>query len=94
MHALIKHRDAIAAMAPLMAEASVSIETSFGYVDARWFANHAGHSLAVKDEYGGIHEQKCSGCEAASVEVRQVFFNWPHRLYCDACRKLIEAGVA
>jgi len=70
MRKLIKHRDAIAALAPLLAEASrddLSLHTYWGDVDAAFFAAHAGHKLVPHNEYGDDDDQcphwaKCDAC--------------------------------
>jgi hypothetical protein len=52
MRALILHRDAIAALAPLVGGSDLELRTYYGTVSVSWFAEHAGHDLAVWDEYG------------------------------------------
>ena len=55
MHALIRNRDAIAALVPLRSEVGeITLQTYYGHIDVYWFAKHAGHELAVIDEYGKI----------------------------------------
>ena len=56
MRTLIRHREAIAALAPLMNEVGSEVEFRIycqSSIDPSWFADHAGHELAVFDEYGG-----------------------------------------
>ncbi len=54
--ALSRHAQAIATLLPLHNEPDVDLEVHARYSDARidipWFAKHAGHRLAPKDEYG------------------------------------------
>lgn len=59
MRHFIRHRDAIAALAPLLSEThgDLTLGTHFGQVDASWFQAHAGHELRVIDEYGRIDGQ-------------------------------------
>lgn len=73
---LIRHADAIAALAPMMAEEPFlncpSLTLGFnrgscGAIDAAWFAAHAGHHLAVIDEYGRLLDEcgnavSCGAC--------------------------------
>jgi|SRR5262245_9707713 len=56
MRHFVTHRDAIAAIAPLLAATNGDLElkTYYGHVDASWFVAHAGHELRVIDEYGKI----------------------------------------
>lgn len=72
MRALIVHRDAIAALVPLMR--ATSIEMSIWHrgstISPSWFAEHAGHELAVFDEYGGEYGTcreyySCGHCQAS-----------------------------
>lgn len=56
MRHLIRHREAIAALAPLLRDAPESVEFKlyYGSIDAAWFAKHTGHDLVPIDEYGGV----------------------------------------
>ena len=53
---LIRHRDAIAALAPLFSEPhtrdDITFRLYYGHIDPVWFAKHAGHKLVPHDEYG------------------------------------------
>lgn len=66
MRLLIKHAQAIAALAPLFAEAAesrLSLDLHAGIacgIDPMWFAAHRGHELRPIDEYGVI-DGKCTG---------------------------------
>ena len=70
--ALIVHRDAIAALVPLMQATDVEIRTWHRHgpsISPAWFAEHAGHELAVFDEYGGEYgtcreHYSCGHCKA------------------------------
>lgn len=59
MRVLIRHRDAIASIAPLLAESRSDIEfgTHWGSIDASWFAEHKGHKLQPINEYGRLDDQ-------------------------------------
>ncbi len=92
MRALVRHKAAIAALAPLLAEASVELVTPYGYVSADWFAQHAAHDLAVIDEYGRVPATTCARCAKPDEQCRAVFVN-STRLYCDACAHHIERGA-
>lgn len=67
---LIKHRDAIAALAPLLTECrDIEFRVYYGGIDAAWFAAHAGHKLIPHDEYGRDLDQcrdrvDCASCGA------------------------------
>jgi hypothetical protein len=59
---LIKHRDAFAALARAQADGyrGTRLEVRFGadgYINPAWFAAHAGHDLAARDEYGAFAGQ-------------------------------------
>lgn len=69
MRRLIAHAPAIAALAPLLEATGgdLSLGTSYGQVDASWFAAHAGHELRVIDEYGKldggcVRRVRCPSC--------------------------------
>ncbi len=70
MRALIQHREAIVALVPLMASTDVELRVNhYGRINPHWFAEHAGHELAVFDEYGrefgACREQyECDFCKA------------------------------
>lgn len=77
MSALIRHRDAIAALVPLLREPHVDIVFSLGLgnrcdewrIDPAWFAKHAGHELRPIDEYGCLLGQcgehvRCGECSS------------------------------
>ena len=75
MRALIVHRDAIAALVPLKRDASeVELRVYYGPIDPFWFAEHAGHDLAVFDEYGGEDGTCREGYPCACCQ---------SRFYCD-----------
>lgn len=60
MALICKHAGAIAAMAPLIAGANlinIEISTSYGRIDADWFAKHLGHNLVPISEYGHFMKQ-------------------------------------
>lgn len=61
MLSLCKRAEAIAALVPLIATSRYGeIELrvgSYGAVDVRWFARHAGHQLSPVDEYGRLLNQ-------------------------------------
>jgi len=59
MWALIKHRDAIAALAPLLVDADVELSSHYGRIDPVWFLAHAGHRLVPIDEYGALATACC-----------------------------------
>lgn len=56
--AITRHADAIAALVPLFEEqstwgtASLTVNSSDGALDPRWFAEHRGHKLVPINEYG------------------------------------------
>lgn len=52
---LCKHADAIANLAPLLADDhSVEFRTYYGSIDAAWFVKHRGHKLWPVSEYGDL----------------------------------------
>lgn len=72
MRLLIKHADAIAAVAPLLADPEarerLEFKTYYGSIDADWFAKHRGHQLRAIDEYGRLDTQchgyfRCGNCD-------------------------------
>lgn len=56
MATLCKHADAIAAIAPLIDEAGISIDlrTSVGNINPDWFVRHKRHKLIPINEYGAV----------------------------------------
>ncbi len=69
--ALAKHAAALAALLPLseMQEVDLLVQSTYsgGHVNLRWFAKHAGHRLAAKDECGREEDScyewfKCPAC--------------------------------
>lgn len=72
MWLLCKHATAIAALAPLVAEAQGEVEIKLPYrcgsaADPAWFARHAAHRLSPIDEYGRLSGQcyrpvMCTAC--------------------------------
>ncbi len=55
---LIKHAAAIAALVPLVDECPemLTFRIYYGHIEPNWFAEHLGHELVVRDEYGEILE--------------------------------------
>lgn len=71
---LIRHRDALAGLAELVAGAwsaslVVDISTLWGRVDPAWFRDHAGHELRPVDEYGRLLGQCGEGVACACCGV-------------------------
>jgi hypothetical protein len=68
--ALIRHAGALAALAPLFAEAEwLEMKDCSQYVDPKDFVKHGGHRLTLRDEYGrfddscGAQFQCCPQCD-------------------------------
>ncbi len=51
---IIRHRDAIVAIAPLLKSGDVELRTYYGQIDTDWFFKHRGHRLRPIDEYGAL----------------------------------------
>ncbi len=93
MWLLVRAAKEIAGLKELCENGDVRIETSFGGVDAEWFAKHAGHRLCPISEYGDLQlEQPCTLCGKASRELRLVTFSWEH-LACPDCRASADAWL-
>jgi hypothetical protein len=55
MAIICKNADAIAALAPFLAEAGdVKLQTFWGQIDVHWFATHKGHRIVPINEYGDL----------------------------------------
>lgn len=89
MQSLIDNRSAIASLVPLVATNNVDLTTSWGLVNPQWFEKHAGHELAVRDEYGRIHERACERCPATGVTVSSVL----GRYMCEECGQDVQRFV-
>lgn len=63
------HADVLADLAPLVKISGhdIRVETPWGAIDCAWFAEHRGHRLRPRDEYGGFLDQchvyvACGAC--------------------------------
>ena len=72
MRTLVRHAKAIGALKELMSDGGWSIEfgTYYGPIDVVWFAEHSGHALTIRDEYGRKDNQcrdlvRCASCSSA-----------------------------
>jgi hypothetical protein len=74
MHILIDHAAAIAALAPLVADQryyTIELRTSWGTVSPDWFAQHLGHDLVARSEYGQYSERPNLPSKYATVSTMQ-----------------------
>lgn len=69
MRALIEHRAAVAALAPLLADPrgssiTLSLDYQGSFIEPAWFEKHASCRLAPIDEYGVVYDaqQPCQRC--------------------------------
>jgi hypothetical protein len=87
MATLCKHADAIAALAPLLAEGSVTLHTYWGDVDPRWFAQHKGHKLVPISEYGDLLTQCIEYVTCTCGSMRRCTLDAGHKVDHDATER-------
>ena len=92
MQVFVRHRSAIAGLAPLFREAQSAdgLRTYHGCLDPEWFEHHVGHELVPRNEYGQFCGEKCKGCGEAKDTRPVMIGQYLIGDYCFTC----EADLA
>lgn len=90
MHELVRHRHAIASIAPLVNDTLLELRQHNGIsvrIPVEWFAEHHEHELCPIDEYGTVADEVCENKNCGRrTELQHFALGRRSVLLCAVCR--------